>query len=423
MGNSLNRSLPSPLPKLAALMALCFVGSSPGALHADGKLVKPRDYQGSLEEKAQEAIIIFNGSEQAGESTEDLILKIRVTGQADEFAWIVPFPNKPKVEKEDEALFKELFDYVESRQRRTFKGETAAEGGAKPKTAEAKNDVEVLSREIVGSYDVAVVQENSPGKLNEWLSENGYQPLEKAEDVLTFYRDKGYVYACIRVSDTALGQSQGQPVDLHPLRFTFRTGGRDAMYFPMKLTGLQSEPFDVNLYVFYRFWLNDRLNKFGYAHRGFRLNFRDYDTKQCEPNGGKAYTTPSDDPYLRGYESRLKHTTKLLQKLHPGERYYLTNIQADNLKPADVREWSDDLWLFPYYTNRAFVPYDARPGQAASAAWPNLSITDDGDDANASAAFTVPNEAYWALGGIAGGVLIGFLAARIIKGRDEEVLH
>ena len=56
----------------------------------------------------------------------------------------------------------------------------------------------------MGSYDVAIVKENTLGKLNGWLEENGYQPLEDAEDVLKFYRDKGYVYACIRVSDAAL---------------------------------------------------------------------------------------------------------------------------------------------------------------------------------------------------------------------------
>lgn len=423
MGQSLNQRLQSRILKLVVLMALILFANSPRELRADGKLIKPRNYKGSLEEKAQEAIIIFNGSENEGESSEDLILKIQVVGQADEFAWVIPFPNKPKVEKEEDALFKELFDYVESRQRRHFKTDGAKEKTGKAEAPAAKNDVEVLSREIVGSFDVAVVKENTPGKLNEWLSDNGYQPLENAEDVLTFYRDKGYVYACIRVSDTALGQSRGNPVDLHPLRFTFLTGGRDGVYFPMKLTGLQSEPFDVNLYVFYRFWLNDRLNQFGYTHRGFRLNFRDYDTKQCKPNGGKAYTNPGEDPYLRGYESRLKQTTKLLQKLHPGQRYYLTNIQAYNLKPADVREWSDDLWMFPYYTNREFVPYDARPGKTASAAWPNLSVTDDGEDANAATAFAVPKEAYWALGGIAGGILIGFVVARLFKGRDEEVIH
>ena len=81
---------------------------------------------------------------------------------------------------------------------------------------------------------------------------------------------------------------------------------------------------------------------------------------------------------LQGYAGRLKTVAALMQKLHPGERYYLTNIQASQLKPDDVREWSDDLWLFPYYTDRKFVPFDARPGGAAATAWP-AALQDEGD--------------------------------------------
>ena len=65
------------------------------------------------------------------------------------------------------------------------------------------------------------------------------------------------MFACIKVSSEALESERS--VDSHPLRFTFKTGGRDGIYFPMKMTGLQSDPFDVNLYVFYRFWINDKL--------------------------------------------------------------------------------------------------------------------------------------------------------------------
>ena len=53
---------------------------------ADGKAVGPaayqgRPYQGSVEEHAQEAILIFHDSDQPGESREDLILRISVQGE------------------------------------------------------------------------------------------------------------------------------------------------------------------------------------------------------------------------------------------------------------------------------------------------------------------------------------------------------
>ena len=331
---------------------------------ADGKVVAPRDYRGSLEEEAQEAIIIYEAGKSAASGKEDMILKIRVAGEVASFAWIIPFPNEPKIAKEDPKLFKELFDYVEARTRRTYKKGRGMGGGGEMAVKAAESAVEVLSRRIVGSYDTAVVREKKAGALNGWLKQEGFQTLDDAEDVIGYYRKKGYVFACIKVSDVEL--AKGKPVESHPLRFTFGTGGRDGIYFPMKMTGLQEKPFNINLYVFYGAWLNGKLNKYGYVHRGFSLRFRDWDSPKCKANAGKAWSAPQHDPYLRDMARRLPTVTELFQTLHPGERYYLTNIQAFGLKPDKVREWPNDLWLFPYYIDRGFVPFDARPGGPAS---------------------------------------------------------
>lgn len=402
-------------------MLLIVVAGALAAQHAfaDGKVMPPRDYEGSLEEKSQEAIIIFHGSDEPGEATEDLILKIRVAGEVDQFAWIVPFPNKPTVKEEADKLFKECFRYVEARTRRGIGAKGEAKTEAAPTAANDAKPVRVLSREVVGSFDVAVVQEVEPGALNEWLTENGYQTLEDADDVLDFYRKKNYVYACIKVDADQLAKKKD--VEIHPLRFTFKTGGRDGIFFPMKLTGLQSEPFDVNLYVFYRYWLNDRLSKFGYVHRGFSLRHRDWDTKECVANGGKAFSDPDNDPYLSSYGHFFPSITKLLQKLHPGERYYLTNIQAKRLDPKDVREWSDDLWLFPYYTNRDFVPYDVRDNGPASAAWPGLKLTGGaGGDPGSPSAESAPSSIVM-LGPIVALLAVGAFVILMLRGRSDPM--
>lgn len=133
----------------------------------------------------------------------------------------------------------------------------------------------------------------------------------------------------------------------------------------MRMTGLQAEPFDVSLYVFYEAWLNDNLSRFGYEHRGFERRFRDHDSKQCTPNAGKEWSNPKGDPYLARTASLVPELTQLFQSFRPGKRYYLTQIVAKDLDPGLVRAWSDDLWLFPYYTDRSMVPHDARPGGVA----------------------------------------------------------
>ncbi len=411
------------IPRANAAAALCVLLSCSALLTpawADGKLIAPRDYKGSLEEKGQEAIIIFHSSEEKGKATEDLILKISVVGNAKRFAWVIPFPNEPKITKEDPKLFGELFSDVEAR-KRSFHKRKGMKFEASEGIARAAKPIEVLSRKIVGSYDTAVVRENVAGALNQWLDAEGFQMLPDAEDVLGFYRRKGYVYACIKVSDAELDKDK--PVDSHPLRFSFKTGGRDGIYYPMKMTGLQTARFNVSLYIFYGAWINDQLNKFGYVHRGFRLNYRDWDTPKCKANAGKTWSAPETDPFLRSMAHRIPTVKKLFQKLHPGERYYLTNIQAYGLKPAEVRQWADDLWVFPYYVNREFVPYDARPGEPASGAWAHSAEAGMADDGIAQASTSWPGGAWGVLGMGLAAVLASAVGLRLVlnRKRGEEV--
>lgn len=353
-----------PFPAALAGVVLSSAFALAPAVRADGVVRPPRDYEGSLEETAQEAILILYETD-SGTMMEDLILKIRVEGDAERFGWVVPLPNPPETGKEDAKLFQELFDYVEARRPRKTKG-LASERGSEADSA--GRGVEVISRKIVGSFDVAVVRETEPGRLNAWLEDQGFRTLPDAEDVLGFYRGMGYVYACIKVSEAALDGEE--PVDVHPLRFTFETGGKDGAYYPMKMTGLQNEPFDVNLYVFYRAWLNDDLNRFGFEHRGFGLAYRDWDTRECLPNGGKTWSSPETDPFLKPLARLLPAVKALMRRLHPGDRFYLTNLKAVQLEPAQVRRWKGDLWLFPHYVDEEAVPLDARPGGPAHAIYP-----------------------------------------------------
>jgi len=358
-----------PWASVAAFIGLvaATVAFAPGSrASADGLMKGLKSYKGSINESSQEAVIIFHDAKRPGDAVEDLILKVFVQGKAKEdvknFAWIVPFPNEPTVEKEDPKLFEELHNYVERRlaaraKKPQLKGGKGGAGGA-------LGGVEVLAKKVVGAFDVAIVREKEKGALNKWLDTEGYQTIDDADDVLAFYREKNYVFACIKVTEAQLNRKE--PAGLHPLRFTFKTGGRDGIFFPMKLTGLQTEPFDVNLYVFYRWWLNDHLSKFGYEHRGFTRRYRDWDTKFCKPDAGKKYYAPEKDHFLKSYAGGIPSVVKLMQKLHPRQRYYLTNIYARKLDPAEVRKWKNDLWLFPYYTDRSMVPYDARRGGPAA---------------------------------------------------------
>src|SRR5262249_6211072 len=178
----------------------------------------------------------------------------------------------------------------------------------------------------------------------------GFQSLgDDAEGVLRFYREKNYVFACLKVSGAT--PDDKRYMELHPLRFTFKPGRDEGIYFLMKLTGLQRDPFNINLYVFHRYWVDDHQSEKGYENRGFKREYRDWDTPQCTADAGKAWSAPETDPFLGSKASLLPTVTRLFQKLHPGKRYYLTEIRGQ-FEPKDVRQWSDDLWLETYRVNR-----------------------------------------------------------------------
>ena len=197
-----------PRASVAAFVGLvaATVALAPGSrASADGLMKGLKSYKGSINESSQEAVIIFHDAKRPGDAVEDLILKVFVQGKGKEdvknFAWIVPFPNEPTVEKEDPKRFEELHNYVErrlaaSRPKPKFKG-----GFGKGGAGGALGGVEVLAKKVVGAFDVAIVREKEKGALNKWLDTEGYQTIDDADDVLAFYREQNYVFACIKVTE------------------------------------------------------------------------------------------------------------------------------------------------------------------------------------------------------------------------------
>jgi hypothetical protein len=349
-------------PKLLIFPFILLI-TFPLTIFADGMVVPPIQYKGSLNETAQEAILIFHKGTEQQPSSQDMILKITVQGETKDFGWVVPLPSVPDTGKADAAMFQELHDYVQARQPRRPKATPSFKNGLDQKSESAPAAV-VIKREIVGSYDVAIVREKKDGGLKDWLKDNEFKTPENVGDLIAFYRKKGYVFACMKVSDAEL--TKGASADLHPIRFRFTTGGRDGIFFPMRMTGLQKERFNLNLYVFYNRWGNDRLSRFGYMQKGLSRRWRDYDSRSCKPNAGKLWSNPSKDPYLKNYARIFPTVTEYMKENFPNNRYYLTNVYANNLNPKNVLDWEDDLWMFPYYTDKRFVPYDAREGGPAA---------------------------------------------------------
>ncbi len=317
--------------KTIASVGLVFVGVAVflGNLYGDGTFVPryvEREYEGSLEQRSQEGIIVYK------DGVEDLILKVTYQGKPKEFAWVIPFPSVPRIFRENAELFAELFAYVEysiaerSRSWRFKWGKSKEEG-------EEWAGVRVIARKAVGSYETTTVKETVKGALNEWLKQNGYIELKAAENELEYYRNLEWVFVAIKVRDAIAEQ---ESVDLHPLRFRFKTRQEDEMVYPLKLSVFQKSPLDVNLYIF-----TDSMINIGYDEKGVRTKL--FAARYEEGRLLKWWQYEVED----GPE--MIRTRQFFLKNYPRESFVLTNIQARGLKPDEIREWTEDLYIYPQY--------------------------------------------------------------------------
>jgi hypothetical protein len=385
--------------------------AAPGASWADGILlppILPGGLSPTIWESMQEAIIIHDLETLHSRAVEDLIVKLSVQSLEDveTFNWVIPFPNPPETSLENPKVFEEIRRHVtehgqedgqrrpqeqtmEKREGETREGETpegaGRQGGgeakvsAAPRAQEAAagalhaapqdaSRVRVISRKTVGSYDVAIVRALEKGALDAWLEKEGFRSREhEGKDVVEFYRQKGYVFACVKVSDVKL--AKGRTLELPPLRFTFETGGRDGVYFPMKMTSLQKEPFDLELHIFSPKPIDENASQYGYAHRGLRGLYREGNEDGDAPKEGRSWSALESDRFLKRDASHLPSLAELFRRVRPGGEHYLTSIGTRGMRPQALESWRDDLWVFPRYPEADFVPFDARPGGPAAAGW------------------------------------------------------
>ncbi len=104
--------------------------------------------------------------------------------------------------------------------------------------------VEVLERTRVGAYETATIAGKDPLALDLWLRENGYAVSSNAGPVVADYVKQGWVFVAAKLVRDDAGQ---QTSTVHPLSFTFPVA---QPIYPMRLTGVDSGPVSVELYVF-----------------------------------------------------------------------------------------------------------------------------------------------------------------------------
>ncbi|MGW0991887.1 DUF2330 domain-containing protein [Streptomyces sp. NPDC002523] len=199
--------------------------------------------------------------------TEQIVMRLTVTGDADDVAWIMPVPHRATVRLGDPALFDQLGKAIAPvhRTRHYFwpqngdwpfdSSDTAAEA-----PAGAGSGVGVVDRQRLGPFDVARLTATDPAALEGWLREHGFTFPPRLRSALRPYVDQHWEYVAVRLAPQAAHTPLRGALD--PLHLTF---ANDRPVYPMRLSRLAGLPQSLGLYVLAAHRMEPRTAIGGYA--------------------------------------------------------------------------------------------------------------------------------------------------------------
>ncbi len=161
---------------------------------ADGGFFPPVYYKEDLFEPTQKAVIFHNNGE------ERIVLQVEYSGSMKDFAWVVPTPSYPVVNKSDPLLFEELHYLTEPIYRRAPEWPLFWGYYGSALMAVDKGGVQLLERYQVGIYDVSILSATDPNALINWLNNNNYSIPQTARGVIQHYIDKNWYFIAIRIN-------------------------------------------------------------------------------------------------------------------------------------------------------------------------------------------------------------------------------
>ena len=297
-------------------------------------------------------------------------VQIQYAGPPANFSWMLPVPPDTDFALSTELLFSRLDQqytpifrlnrqFAEGCPALDFAGQaenavptTARDGGSEPQ-------VQVLSREIVGPYDKVVLTADTVGVLTEWLTENGYQVPDRAEEVLSPYL-ADFAFIAIRLTPSE-GVDSIKPIAL--------TLSSPAPSIPIIPTSVAAQP-DMGILV--HLLGESRAVSTNYAHvqineavidwQNNAQNYSDVVSQAIDEAGGQAFVTDfagthnlGETPFTalnNGQLMQIEQAQNLKQAIEAG--VHLLTGHVDYGKPIldhgviTLEQWTEaaECWNF-----------------------------------------------------------------------------
>jgi len=234
------------------VVVLLLLAATATPVLADGGFFPDSMYR-DLYESAQKAVILYGNctgnciGNCTRNCTEHLILSVSFEGDAEDFAWVIPVPNKPDIAVTDAELFWELSDFTATEFPGGGGGFWCFGGGA---AGPPEDGVDVIEEKVVGPYATAILSATNATALAEWLNANGYVFPEEGEEIVSEYIEKEWYFVATKIN--AVEQGTGYALAegaIEPIVLSFAS---NETVYPLRITSLSATtatPPEILLYV------------------------------------------------------------------------------------------------------------------------------------------------------------------------------
>ena len=261
-------------------------------------------------------------------------VQIQYSGEAADFAWVLPVPSPPEIRVSHNELFRQLgfatspifsldldWEFDCGSQVEDFLGgcSTCAQTDGFP--------VEVVFEDRVGPYESVVITADDPGAVVDWLTDNGYQLGDTGPELLAPYVEEGYYFLALRLApDREVG-------DLLPIALTYKA---ERPGIPIRLTAVAVQP-DMNVFVWV---LGD--------HRAVPVNYRHVHLNEAlidwifpGSNYDQVVTAAADEAGGQAFVTDFAGSSEIMDRLVYPEGGY----DIDGLREIEAAELIDSLLI------------------------------------------------------------------------------
>ncbi|EDM79733.1 hypothetical protein PPSIR1_16765 [Plesiocystis pacifica SIR-1] len=244
-------SIPTVLAGACALA----LSLAPNAAEACGGTFCDTGPQSMPVDQTGENILFVMGDENIVEA--HIQIQYDPDADADKFAWVIPMTAVPEFEVGSERLFQNMLagtvpTYGYSTTQESCGGEGDDEAGGWGDEGESGTGDEstedsggggptVVLEEIVGAFEIAVLEGGTIEGVMQWLEDNGYQQDPNAEPILAEYLEEGHLFVAIKLGMNA------EVDEIHPIVLRYQG---DETCVPLRLTRIAAvEDMDVRVFV------------------------------------------------------------------------------------------------------------------------------------------------------------------------------